>query len=313
MKKINVFLPLVLYCLALLKPLDLQARSIVVACGDPTARVHTIAAGIARLPQHGPGTILVSGTCNEAVSISNMDRVTVVGNPSATINGGNLAGAALSVSFSRKVTFSNIVIKGAGGVTCDAGSTCYFNDVTIENSSQTGLNVDDAHVFCSNCAIQNNVSDGIVENFAYLSLFGGSVSSNGGWGILVAASTLNIELDSKGLPTSVTNNALDGIIADTNATVYLGAGIISGNNGDGVNLQGHSTFRVQNSLVISGNSGHGLRIGDLSFAGFHHDATISQNASPDVVCDSLFSATRFMFAFLPGVSTNCQSELPPLP
>src|SRR5215475_10968703 len=64
-KKINVFLPLVLYCLALLKPLDLQARSIVVACGDPTARVHTIAAGIARLPQHGPGTILVSGTCNE--------------------------------------------------------------------------------------------------------------------------------------------------------------------------------------------------------------------------------------------------------
>jgi len=314
MKKINVSLPLVLYCLALLKPQDLHARTIVVACGDPNARVQTIAAGIARLPLHGPGTILVSGNCNEVVGISNMDRVTVAGNPSATINGGNSAGAALSVSFSRNVTFSNIVIKGAGGVTCDAGSTCYFNDVTIENSSQAGLFItDEAHVFCSDCTIQNNASDGIVESFAFLSLYGGSVYSNGRWGILVAASTLNTGPDSRGLPPSVTNNALDGIIADTNATVALSAGTISGNKGDGVSLQGHSTFRVQDTIVISSNSGHGLRIGDLSFAGFHHDATISQNASPDVVCDSLFSATRFMFAFLPGVSTNCPSELPPLP
>jgi hypothetical protein len=88
--------------------------------------------------------------------------------------------------------------------------------------------------------------------------------------------------------------------------------MISGNSGDGVQLEGASAGNIV-GVTITNNQGHGVRIGDLSFAQFKHGgAFINSNSTlPNILCDSAYSATRGVKPT--ATDTNFPAEIQPLP
>src|SRR5438270_5954796 len=101
--------------------LGASAATIKVDCGgaDPSAK-KTIAAAIGVVPKFGPTTILVSGTCNENVMIDSFDRLTIQGNPTATIvgHGDPSLFATVNMENSQYAILRQLTVSGGGGVTC---------------------------------------------------------------------------------------------------------------------------------------------------------------------------------------------------
>jgi hypothetical protein len=119
-----------------------QSARVHVNCNGPSASMRTIQSALAHLPPVGPNTVLVSGTCVEKLSIRGFDRLTIQGNPSATIDGGDDPNAdTLDIFESHEVTLKDITISGGGlTVQCALQSLCRFHHVTIQNSLGLGNN-----------------------------------------------------------------------------------------------------------------------------------------------------------------------------
>jgi Right handed beta helix region len=276
----------------------------------------------------GPNTILVSGTCNENVTIVGMNNLTLQGNPTATVNGtadGN--GTVLWVTDSQNFSANNITLSGAGvsgGVYC-AAATCHLNNDTVENSVGIGVGVGpSAFVQLMSTTIQQNARDGVhIGGQGNAVLGGATIQSNGGAGVYVqVGGSLLTTLQGQGYnitgpaQTVIQNNAQDGILVDVNSTARINFTSISGNGRDGLRLSGGAKAQLA-SVSITGNTGHGVRVGDLSFVQFAVDNSIAGNnsgaATPlDVVCDPQYSATRGMGG-LSGTTSNCPAEPPTNP
>jgi hypothetical protein len=270
----------------------------------------------------GPNKVLVSGTCNENVTINGMANLTLEGTPSATINGNaNGNGVTLWMTESQNITVNNFTINGFG-VYC-AASSCLMNNDTVQNSDGNGVAVGvSASMILNTSTVQNNAGAGVaIRVGGNVALDGSTVQGNAGGGVtLEAGGILTVTEQSQGFNitgpagTTIQNNALDGIFADVNSTLRIELGVnITGNARDGIRLEGGSKALLSN-VNISGNTGHGLRIGDLSFAEFAGQNTITGNnlgtGTPlDVVCDPKFSATRGI-GTLTGTATNCPAEPP---
>lgn len=300
------------------------------ATAAPSLRVNcnagqTISREIARLTAMGPAgpnKILVSGTCNENVTINGMANLTLEGDPSATINGNaNGNGVALFVTESQNITVNNFTINGFG-VYC-AASSCLLNNDTVQNSGGNGVAVGvSASMILNNSTVQNNAGAGMaIRVDGNATLAGSTVQGNAGAGVtLQAGGVLTVTLQSQGFiitgpaGTTIQNNGQDGILADVNSTVRIQLGAnITGNARDGIRLEGGSKA-ILSSLDVTGNTGHGVRIGDLSFAEFVGQNTVTGNnlgaGKPlDVVCDPQNSATRGI-GTLSGTTTNCAAEPP---
>ena len=284
--------------------------SIHVDCGNPTAKVRTIADGLAMIGDERPATLLVSGTCRENVLIQGLDRVTIQGNPTATIDGGtdpNLV--AVTIWDSRAIQLTSLTVTGGGiGVACFIQSLCRFSQLTVQNSLGDGVSI--------GVRSEANIETSVIENSA-----GAGLSIRGGTGNLGDVSIVGnvgggVQLDLGGgfLAVSggtVSDNGGNGITAIAGNFVFLGGATVSRNAGDGVALQTGSTANVRGS-EISGNAGHQFRIGDLSSVVFRDFMTVFGTTFPDVVCDPVFSATRGLGG-LAGATTNCPAELPPTP
>jgi hypothetical protein len=291
----------------------------------------TIGAALARVAEsgplgaNGPATILVSGTCNEDVSILRMDHLTLPGNPTATINGGSDPNAVtLGIHDSRDVTVNDITIARSGlGVNVERQSLARFNGVTIQNSQGDGLFCNlESTVQINNSTVQNNADIGVEVHGGTLILTGTTIQGNTNGGVLAISSrvTTSTQLDDQGFPlggqpTTIQNNST-GIIANVGSSLFLFPVVISGNSGDGVQIQGNSSADFR-AAAVTGNQGHGVRIGDVSFVRFRGQTNVSGNntsaSSPlDVVCDPRFSTTRGI-GTLTGATTNCPAELPVTP
>lgn len=270
----------------------------------------------------GPNKVLVSGTCNENVTINGMANLTLEGTPSATINGNaNGNGVALWVTESQDITVSNFTINGFG-VYC-AASSCLMNNDTVQNSAGNGVAAGvSASMILNNSTVQNSAGAGLaIRVGGDVILAGSTVQENAGGGVtLQAGAVLTVTLQSQGFNitgpagTTIQNNGQDGILADVNSTlrIQLGANI-TGNARDGIRLEGGSKAILSN-VNISANTGHGLRIGDLSFVEFAGQNSITGNnpgvGTPlDVVCDPKDSATRGIGTLI-GTATNCPAEPP---
>jgi hypothetical protein len=270
----------------------------------------------------GPNTLRVRGTCNENVTINGMANLTLEGSPSATLNGNaNGNGTTLWITESQNITVNNFTINGFG-VYC-AASSCLMNNDTVQNSAGNGVSVGvSASMLLNNSTVQNNAGAGVgIRIDGDVILAGSTVQGNAGGGVtLQSGAVLTVTLQSQGFNvigpagSTIQNNGLDGILADVNSTlrILLGANI-TGNARDGIRLEGGSKAFLAD-VTITGNTGHGLRIGDLSFAEFVDQNTITGNnlgtATPlDVVCDPQYSATRGI-GTLSGTATNCPAEPP---
>lgn len=310
--------------IALFMPRSAAAETLRVHCdeGQTISRAIDRLTALGPIGTAGPNTLLVSGTCNENVTINGMANLTLEGTPSATINGNaNGNGTSLWITESQNITVNNFTINGFG-VYC-AASNCMMNNDTVQNSAGNGVSVGvSASMLLNSSTVQNNAGAGVgIRIDGDVILAGSTVQGNAGGGVMLqSGAVLTVTLQSQGFNvigpagSTIQNNGQDGILADVNSTlrILLGANI-TGNARDGIRLEGGSKAFLSN-VSVTGNTGHGVRIGDLSFVEFVNQNTITGNNSGvgtplDVVCDPQYSATRGI-GTLSGTTTNCSAEPP---
>jgi len=293
------------------------AREVQVNCNGAPGAFKTLTAALAALSPAGPNTVLVVGVCRENVVIQGFDRLTIQGNPFATINGGSDPAAdTFDILASHEVSVQNIRLAGGGlAAQCSLQSLCRFSHVSIQDSVGDGLFVgNDAFAFLDLTTIKNNAADGLVlGSGGGATLAGSTVQGNAGDGVAVAAGaklTVGRDLETNTIVTVIQNNGGAGLRAGVHTGIALHGPTVSGNGSDGVTVQGGSGA-VLDSTSITGNSGHGVRIGDLSFVSFIGTNSITGNAPSDITCDPAFSSTRGIAGPLGnGSTTNCPPEPP---
>jgi len=294
-----------------------KTLQISVNCGNQRAKVKTIADGLKLLGNVRPAVLLISGTCHENVIIAGLDRITLQGNPTATIDGGSDPNfSTLFIAGSRNVQLTSLTITGGGdGLDCVQQSHCLLTQVTVQNAQVNGVRVSASRTALLETVIQYNGAEGVAINSASVDVVGGSVTGNGTAGISVRnGGILGVASDDPAPYASIENNLGPGIVALSHSTISLNGVNITGNSGDGVTVQNGSEMTTM-FANISNNTGHQVRVGDLSFihfAGFASN-TITGSSFPDVVCDPQFSATRQLAANAPGATTNCPMDLPSAP
>jgi len=293
-----------------------NGSQILVRCGNPSSKVYTIADGLKLIGRLRPAVLLISGLCHENVVISSLDRVTLQGNPTATIDGGTDPNVGtVEIADSQSIVLSNLTITAGGeGVGCFGQSLCRLNQVTIQNSLADGAAVGArAHMQIADSIIQNNATVGLSIGAGSANFFGGSITSNAADGVSMSGGGFLGIASGDHIPNvTITNNLGNGITAGQQNSIAIKSADIRGNAGDGVSLQGGSSLRIAASSITN-NGGHQVRIGDLSFVRFVGFAnSISGANAPDVICDPMFSATRNL-ANLTETTTNCPAELPTLP
>ena len=312
-----------------------------VECGNPAARVKTIADGLKLLGNLHPAVLLISGTCHENVVIQGLNGITLQGNTKATIDGGSDPNFdTVQISGSLNIALNNLTIAGGGeGVGCFDDSFCVLTQVTVQGSLGDGVGVGaGARVKLIDCVIQDNADVGLSVGVGSAALFGGQITGNASDGVVMRnGGTFGTAPGNLTANPTIQNNAGNGIRTVSHNTVILGSALITGNAANGVALQTGSAITLNASVItgnaldgvtlqagsaigmfassITNNGGHQVRIGDLSiarFSGFQSN-TISGANSPDVVCDPQFSATRQFVGGTVGATTNCPAELPPTP
>lgn len=294
---------------AALPPIASQG-SVRVDCSNPRAPVHTIADGLAFLQNARPAVLLVSGTCRENVVIAGLDRVTLQGNPTATIDGGtdpNLD--TVLIVDSRSIDLVDLTITGGGdGVAC-AQCLVRLTRVTLRGSLGPGAvtGSSTSFLFLRDSLVRENGDVGVfVGNGSMVRLDNTEVSGNAADGVFLNVGATLVAIGSRFL-----GNHGNGVTASLHDSVLLNTDTVAGNDGDGVSLQGGSALRTP-STTIGTNLGHQVRVGDLSFAQIQGASIGSGGTFPDVVCDPAFSAVRGI-SNSPGATTNCPDEQPRAP
>jgi nitrous oxidase accessory protein NosD len=245
------------------------------------------------LGPQGPNTVLVSGTCNQPVTIQSFDRLTLQANPGARINASTTdVTDAIDIVDSNRVAVNGFTISGGNvGVFCGRHSTCALNGNTVQFTIFAGVAAYEASSLTSdNDVIQNNQFDGVLVQFdSYFETDGGTV---------------------------IQNNANEGIALALNSSARIISAKILNNAGNGVRVYQNSSARIgfvggTPSNVITGNGGNGVFIGDLSFVQFTPENNITGNLSqPDVSCHPQFSATRGTAVNIGGGTTDCVEPAP---
>ncbi len=290
-----------------------QAADVNVNCNDPKKN-NSINAALASLSKGGPNTIRVSGTCNEAVVIDGFDRLTLVGNPTATVNDPTPTTPELEdttvilITDSDRVGVQGITVNGgAAGITCQAFSVCILRDVHVHNSVGAGVQYARSSGFIfDNTVIEDNGGNGLtVVNGSNVSVFGdpvGPIIQDNGF------SGVNVTNDSHFQLTvgTVLNNGINGINAQRGSNVNL-FGTVTGNGSHGLSLSS-STATIQEA-TITGNTGNGVRVANLSLARFL-GATVSGNSAPDVNCTSTTAVTTEATTEIGAGTTNCTEPAP---
>jgi hypothetical protein len=292
-----------------------HAADVSVDCsGTNKKKLPSITAALASIPKVGPNTIHISGTCNEAVVVDGLDRLTMVGDGTASINDPNPQPpdledtAVLSINNSDHIEVQNITVNGgAEGIQCAGFSVCRLTAVHVQNSVATGVQFVRSYGFIfDDSVIENNAGVGLAAtagsnvNVIPLNTSTNPIIRTNGVGIQVA--------DNSHVQTvaTVQNNSADGIQVFRGSNIRLLVGtVVSGNGGRGVFLRDSSGLFSQSSII--GNTGSGVNLGPLSFAQFS-GTTVSGNGSPDVNCASVTAATTG--ATTVGGATNCTEPAP---
>jgi hypothetical protein len=184
--------------------------------------------------QTGPGTITVTGTCTENVSINNARSITIVAGPTGAAIVGPLDTDAVDISLSQDINLVNLEISGTFSTTGNGGGTGVF----ITEAS-------DVHII--GCNIHDNQSGGVGEETGSIVFLRGTTIQN--------------------------NNPNDGLDVYDNSTADVARTTIqnngdSANGGVGVFLTGSSTAVFRQTNLIQNNADFGIQAVNLSHVRF---------------------------------------------
>ena len=258
-----------------LLPLSVHATDVTVGCpGGGGGTYPSINSALAALPQNGPNTITVTGTCNEDVSITDMRSLTII----AGAGGAKIVQPQDSNTFdivrSQNITLKNLEIAGVPGSVFGSGGF----GVSIAEGS-------DVHIL--GCDIHGNEGGGVIVNTVSLLQLGKTNihdtnihNNTPGDGLdVVGSSNADVAF------TTIQNNGCTGLVrcanfgfdggvgvfVTRNSAVSLHQGTLVQNNGDiGINVRLLSTvamdFGPPNTLTTV--QGHNI-IGILIQEGAH--------------------------------------------
>jgi parallel beta helix pectate lyase-like protein len=229
-------------------------------------------------------TILVSGTCNENVSINERkEGITLNGQGAATVNGPSATAATIGVR-GRGTTIEGFTITGGqNGVQVFRGGTATIDGNIIQGAASGGVLVNQSgYAVVVNNLIQNNLGNGIVvdeNSSARIGFVGGQdvtaspnvIQNNGTRGILVIRAS-----NARIVGNTINNNGDDGIGSLRDSQASASNNLINNNAGDGIfvtqnsgvnlgNDTGTTIFDLPNSTT-SNNSGFGVRCTTNSYA-----------------------------------------------
>jgi len=224
---------------ALVRQINLRtvpnAGEAIVDCGKGGSLQRAI--NVSRLGE----TILVSGTCDENVTIpAGKDLLTLNGGGAATINGLNNNLATVSIT-GRDITIRGFTVMGGNdGIEVARGGGATIDSNVIRNNGNFGINlVNGAFATIVNNMVYNNRNAGIAVN-----------SNSSAWiGFLSLSDTI-------GSPNVITANAQQGIVTRRGASAVIVGNDISDNMANGLRITESSYARLSgNTINHNGQNG----------------------------------------------------------
>ena len=225
-----------------------------------------------------PGDVVnVTGTCNENVVIpANISGITIDGQGLATINAAGAGPFAVHV-LGTDITLKNLAINGGSiAVYVTSAASAIIDNSTVQGASSIGINITHNSVArIVDSIIQNNggcgvnVTEGSAARVGYRSHVDTQASPNAilnnRYGVCVNRSS-----NARIVGSSISNNALDGILIDTVSHADVSGNTIDGNG--------------RNGMFVTRNSGInlGLTTGPVIFQAAN--ATAANSASYGIAC-----------------------------
>jgi hypothetical protein len=276
---VKLLLPIL--CFVLLPAAAYGASAVVDCSGGTPGAFTSITAALATLPNAGPNSISVKGTCSENVSIINRTDLEIFGNPAATVQPGNPNVRLLRVFASQRVSIRGITFAGGFGIVVNDNSRVDFDTITVQNSGNVGLASNDSRVHLFNSTIKNSVRTGITVTGGTFDVDGGvTVSGNGRNGI--GATTTRLRLNggdgTPGTENVISNNTGSGVtVANTAAAEINGDNRIINNGGPFGLLVIHTSNVIMSEGIINNNAGIGVHCGETSHCEWSGPTQINGN------------------------------------
>lgn len=271
-------------------------------CNDAKKK-QTLSGLLAKLPVALPVTIRVSGACQDNVTISGFQHVTLLAEQGASISDASGEGAPV-ISVARTTTFEmqGFTING-GEVDCVDFSTCYFSGNTFQNPAGDGVIVDQSNADFLGDVITQTASTGLrARSGSVVLIDSASILNNAGNGVF-----LNYGATLIGFNLTVLNNGA-GFRISTQSLLRLEESNVSNNLGDGIFVQVGSEGYFSGN-TIDGNGQAGVRVRDLSMVVFPGGSDVTGNlGGTDVVCEGQFGAARDTATSINGGTSNCTPE-----
>ena len=275
---------------ALLLSLPAFAANVTVDCSGSNHKVFSsIGAALNTLSLVGPNTITVGGTCNENVTVSQFDRLTIQaasGHVATIVNAANPPGITLLVAGSHNITLDNLIIEG--------GSPAVY----ITSSSSP--------VLMQNCSVQNSAADGLdIDMTSELVIQNSSFTNNASEGIFVANESMitigtyptqRIIISGNGFGNGNGNGSGGLAIDGSQVQLNFGVATISGNAGPGISMDGGRLLFFGGEAATPGvieNNNTGLSMNDAASATFFSAFNIANNGSTGITVNGASSITFY--------------------
>lgn len=221
----------------------------------------------------GPGTIFVTGTCSENVSINNGRSITIAApTPGGATIVGPLDTDAFDIFQSQEIVLHNLEIRGTfsttgngggGGVVITDASLVRIVGCNIHDNQGVGVDADTGSIlYLRDTIIQNNTPNDGLDVLGNANAFVGGTtiqnngdSLNGGVGVFVTTSSVVFFNRTN----FILNNADIGILISGLANVTLrgdptvGFTTVQGHNTNGIIVVKQSHLQINAPAVIQGN------------------------------------------------------------
>lgn len=202
-------------------------------------------------------TIQLSGTCNEAITITT-DDVTLDGQGSAVIDGEGLEADAVTVDAARNVVITGLTVRnGDRGIFVFNDAVLAIRDSVVEGSDSHAIEVIHAKVDVTNHVSRNNGRAGLIVNRnSHLTLTDGTLEGNLTGLVVYSNASARLRGDNV-----MTGNDIQGFTIGLGAVVFaIGANVEStGNGADGLLVQhGGRLELIGGSVQVAENGGNGI-------------------------------------------------------
>jgi hypothetical protein len=220
-------------------------------------------------------TIIINGTCTEAVNLGGNRGVTL----QAGSSGGGLQAPSSSTDPVLAINGQNIVLDGltisggVHGIFAYHGAQFSGTNLVIQGASTANVELSGATADLTNATIQNSAADGLQAYWgATIFLNGGTVQNNAHWGVNIGNGS---SLDLYGGGVISGNTSGGGFVTDA-GSITLNNGAIQSNPGYGILTNNGGTARLNANGVVQSNGLDGVQVfgGSLQMSG----GTIASNS-----------------------------------